>query len=172
MGNRHAIYGMPTVELVEWLREQIGEVSAIEIGSGATGLGRHVGIPMTDADMQSRPDIRMYYVMSGQPTITLPADVERIDANAAVRKYNPHTVVGMWVTQRWRPGMPDHVGALVDGVDETDLLRRVKRYIVIGNDAVHGDKDIMALPHCTYRFPWLRSRATYPEKNAIYVWEP
>src|SRR5271170_675184 len=55
-------YGLPTIELVEYLKELIGGRSAIEIGAGNGDLGRHLGIPMTDSRLQEDPVIRERYL--------------------------------------------------------------------------------------------------------------
>jgi hypothetical protein len=95
-----ARYGVPSVELVTVLRAIIGDQPALEIGAGMGDLGFHLGIRMTDSALQvTRPEVRLYYGLLGQPTIDPPSDVERIDANEAVKKYRPKVVIASWVTQ-------------------------------------------------------------------------
>ena len=71
----YARYGLPTVELVDWLLDRIGGRSAIEIGAGCGDLGSQLGIPMTDNFCQSWPDVQLLYKATGQPTIQYGADV-------------------------------------------------------------------------------------------------
>jgi hypothetical protein len=53
---KNAFYGLPTMELVEWLKEKIGKRSAIEIGAGNGAFGRALGIPMSDSFQQDATD--------------------------------------------------------------------------------------------------------------------
>lgn len=166
------VYQLPTTELVEWMQQRIGARSALEVGAGRGWLGRALGVRATDNHCQSWPDVRAVYAAMGQPVTEYGTDVECIAANPAIAKYRPEVVFGCWVTQwadpqkRMPPG-----GGSVYGIDEHDVLRRVQTYIVVGNDAVHGKKEITARSHETVRAAWLWSRATYPEQNAIYVWD-
>lgn len=168
LAHQYGIYQFPTQELVDWLATQVTGVSAIEIGAGNGSIGRALGIPATDSHQQSDPTTRALYALMGQPCIEYPPDVERLDAAAAIEKYKPHTVIGCWVTQKAFEG--DKSGN-IHGIDEEALLSSVKRYIVVGNHKVHGEKRIMALPHQELSFPWVVSRASAPELNRIYVWE-
>lgn len=56
------------------------------------------------------------------------------------------------------------------GVDEGKLIKQVETYIHIGNRHPHK-KRILKYPHEEYQFPWLVSRAQYPEDNVIFVWD-
>ncbi len=56
------------------------------------------------------------------------------------------------------------------GPREEEIINACEMYIVIGNENTHGDKRILALPHETFKFPWLVSRAKDQTKNVIYVW--
>jgi len=164
---QRARYCVPTAELVMVLRNLIGGRSALEVAAGHGDIGRHLGIRMTDSAMQCRPEVREHYATLGQPTIDPPPDVERLDANAAVRKYKPEVVVASWLTQRWRPG-DDH--GSIHGADEREILKRARLYVHIGNDGIHGKKRVCFKPHRVIKAPWLLSRSGVPEENAIYVW--
>lgn len=171
--SRHAIYGVPTIELVEWLRNFIGAQRAVEIGAGNACLGLHLGIMSTDSYMQCNPQMKRYYESVGQPFTEPPVEVLKYDAKKAVKTLHPVIVVASWVTQRFVSGIDQNgiAQASIFGVDEVTLLRNVKRYIHIGNEDSHGKKHILAKPHQTFKFPWLISRAQNPEKNVIYVWD-
>lgn len=166
--HKHAVYQFPTLELIDWLRDQIGGEKAIEIGAGHGAIARALGILATDSYQQADPLMQALYGAMGQPVIQYPADVKKADAGEAVRLNSPHTVIGAWVTQKYKAG---DVNGNIWGVDEEWLLKRVKRYILIGNAKIHGDKRIMRHPHLEFEFPWLVSRASAPELNRIYVWE-
>ena len=185
----HGVYGFPTAELIEWLAAQrhIGcalscgdrwrmcsaGVKTIEIGAGNGAIGRGLGIPCTDSKNMERDDVRLMYAAMGQPTTEYPDDVHRYEAREAIYTFRPHTVVASWVTQKFKRGI-DVVGeayASVYGVDEEWLVGKVARYILIGNEAVHAKKRIMAIPHETHSFPWLVSRAAEQSLNRIWVWQ-
>lgn len=84
--HKNARYGLPTIELIDWLHEEIGTRSAIEIGAGHGDLSFHLGVPATDNYMQRRPEVAAHYRLTGQPTIDYPARVEHLDASAAIIK--------------------------------------------------------------------------------------
>jgi hypothetical protein len=54
--------------------------------------------------------------------------------------------------------------------DEQEILDTGVNYIHIGNDEIHGDREITNKPHQTYYFDWLVSRGKYRSKNCLYVW--
>jgi len=180
--NKHAIYQIPTQELIDWLREQIGDRSAIEIGSGHGAIGRALDIPRTDSfmqidafngvpsDLMSRQQQQMmtsYFSLLRQPPTDPPEDVEKLNAAEAVEKYNPQVVIGAFITHRWKPGMS---GGNEFGVEEEDILAAAETYIHIGNKSTHYQKPLLDSPHTMYQFPWLVSRAFNRTENAIWVW--
>jgi hypothetical protein len=168
--NARSRYGIPSLELVAFLRLVIGERSAIEIGAGQGDLGSILGIRMTDSGMQRDPAIEAIYKMLGVETTKPPPDVELIDGNAAVRKYRPAVVVASWVTQFWRPEDGPDAQASMFGVDEGAILDAVECYVFIGNVNSHGQKRILARPHQAIYAPFLFSRAQKPELNCIWIW--
>jgi len=168
---RFARYGLPTLELVQWLKKRIGRRMAIEIGSGAGDLAYYLQIPATDNRMQEWPTIRFHYALTGQPTIQYPDFVQSLDALDAVHHYQPEVVVASWVTEWIDPALPyPESGGNVWGVKEDRLLATGCEYILIGNLGVHGRKKIMAEPHLEFTFPFLRSRAVRPRLDRIFVW--
>ena len=167
----HSRYGLPTVELVQWLKAQIARRAAIEIGSGAGDLAFHLGIPATDNRMQEWPRIKRHYKVAGQPTIKYPDFVRSLDAVGAVHTLKPQVVIASWVTQ-WIDGDGPVRCGNPHGVKEEQILALGVTYILIGNIAVHGDKQIMGLPHQEHNLPFLRSRAHQPELNRVWVWNP
>ncbi|MBS1722714.1 MAG: hypothetical protein JSS66_06865 [Armatimonadetes bacterium] len=164
---RNAVYTFPTLELVEHLRGLINGRRALEVGAGNGHLGRLLGVPMTDSAMQTEPGIAAHYRTIGQAPTNPPADVERIDAEAAVAKYRPQVVLASWLTHKWEPGMTE---GNEFGPDERNIIGQVETYIHIGNDRVHSQKPAWVLPHNKAWHPWLVTRAGAPEKNHIAVW--
>jgi hypothetical protein len=167
---KNARYGFPTIELIDWLKEQIKDQFAIELAAGKGDLGRHLGIMQTDSYMQLIPEVTAFYALTRQPIIEPPESVYKYDANQAINCFKPDIAIASWLTQRFRQGDPEDVKASVYGAEEFEIIDKVKVYIHIGNENVHGTKRILCFPHETYRFPWLVSRAEDPAKNLIYVW--
>jgi hypothetical protein len=164
-------YGLPTRELIAWLKDKIGSRKAIEIGSGHGDLAFHLGIPATDSWMQTRPDVAAYYHLTGQPAIHYPAWVEKLEAIEAIKKYKPQVVVGSWITHWVSPHKipPNNVGSIY-GVKEHLIIDRGLTYIMIGNDDVHRFKPIMQRKHESLTLPFLRSRAKHPGLDRVYIW--
>jgi len=168
--HRHARYGLPTVELIAWLREQIGARKAIEIGSGSGDLAYHLGIPATDNRMQEWKDVISYYAATGQPVIRYPATVQSLDAVDAVALHKPEVVVASWVTEWIDPHLPmPPQGGNMYGVKEDQIVATCT-YILIGNLHTHGRKKIMRQPHQEYALPFLRSRARFPDLDRVWIW--
>lgn len=137
--HKYGLYCFPTTELIEHLAGILeGGGSAIEIGCGLGVIGRALGIPITDSRMQEWPAIKQYYDLCRQPTIQYPADVEELDALAAVQKYHPDIVIGSYITHLWRPGMKT---GNQYGVDTIQLINSVGEYYMIGNLNIHTKDD-------------------------------
>jgi len=167
----YARYGLPTKEMVEWLKKHIGKKSAIEIGAGHGDLGRALGIPMTDNYCQTWPDVKEFYEAAEQPVIAYGEDVERLDALEAAQKYKPDIIIGQWVTHWIDPALSVPVGGgSMYGVKEDLLLKECKTYIVLGNKNIHGHKPILKQKHAELKLPFIRSRASSPKENVVYVW--
>lgn len=169
--HKHARYGLPTRELIVWLKDLIGSRTAIEIGSGAGDLAFHLGIPATDNRMQEWPTIQSLYQAAGQPVIQYPGFVQTLDALDAVAFHQPDVVIASWVTEWIDPNLPPPPGGgNAWGVKEDKLLATGCIYILIGNEKIHGQKTIMRQPHREHALPFLRSRATYPALDRVWVW--
>ncbi len=74
---RRGRYGLPTRELVDFLKEKIAGRRVIEIGAGMGDLGFHLGVTMTDSHIQTLPEMRMLYKLQGAEPIAPPSDVEK-----------------------------------------------------------------------------------------------
>lgn len=162
----YGIYQIPTLELIEFLKKEIVG-TAIEIGSGNGVLGRWLGIPATDSRMQEFPDVKPVYDLMKQPTVQYGDNIIKLEALEAVNQFNPDTVIGSWITQ-YDP--TSKIGNPY-GVRENEILKKVDKYIMIGNVNTHYNKDIMFKPHRKLFFPWLISRAANQRLNVIYIWE-
>ena len=168
-GVRHGIYGFPTTELVDFLRERIDCRLAIEIGSGNGVMAAALGIPATDNRQQDDPAVRAYYDSIAQPVVRYGNEVERLDAAGAIAKYKPEVVVASWVTHRFDTARQD-AGGSMSGVDERALLNACETYLFVGNEQVHAKKAIWALPHTKFTPPWLFSRAMNGSSDFVAIW--
>lgn len=167
----HARYGIPTQELIAWLKTIIGNRRAIEIGSGSGDLAHHLGIQATDSRMQDNPEIRAMYQMTRQPTIAYPPFVRKLEALDAVEEYDPDVVVASWVTRWIDPDKPMPAsGGSIFGVKEEKIVEKGITYVLIGNHSVHGNKDILKLDHRELNLPFLRSRSSKPDLNRVWIW--
>lgn len=164
------IYGLPTTELVDWLKSHIVKDKTIEIGAGNGALGRTLGIPITDSCMMNDPLIASLYALQGQPITSYPDDIIEMDAVSAVKHFKPSVVIGNWVTHKYRED--EHWrGGNVFGIDEDFILDNVNKYIVIGNSTVHMNKRILDRDHTKVSFSWVRSRSMNSYANIIYIWD-
>lgn len=167
---RHGLYGLPTVELVDWLRARVDGRSAIEIGAGHGRLADALDIRATDNRMQEWPAIRMIYDLQGQPPVTYGPNVETVDANRAVRRYKPDVVVGSWVTHRYNPRRHSR-GGNEHGPDLPAILAEVDELILVVNEKTHAKNPLMDVPHETYTPPGLYSRALTGAPDQVAVWK-
>lgn len=164
---KRGVFQIVTEELVQWLHDAIAGRRAIEIASGNGALGQALGIPCTDSRFHDRAAVRLQLQVLGHAPIRYGRHVERLDAAAAIRKYDPEVVVGAWVVQQAEDGLG--LGHSM-GVREWDVVGQ-RTYLHVGNKVVHAAKRINAAPHSEYFFPWLFSKALQPEANQICVWE-
>ncbi len=150
-----AYYCLPTSELIDFLRTEIGEMSAIEIGCGHGEMARALDVPATDSKLQEREDIKLAYQLAQQPLIEYPNHVVKLDANEAIDYYNPQVVFGSYITKKSDiPGDGNFWG-----VDEPSFIHRLKKYIHIGAYKTHRTKPLMELPHTEHNPSWLICRS-------------
>lgn len=167
--HNYARYGIPTIELIDFLIQKIDGRSAIEIGSGHGDLGYHLNINMTDSKIQRKPEVQQVYKEMKQPLIDYPDDVEEIEALDAIEKYKPSVAIASWITTYAPSAMP--YGSSPYGIKEDKILDKIETFIIIGNNDLHRDKPICKLPHLEIYEPWIKSRATNLENNRIYIWD-
>lgn len=161
-------YVLPTEELIDYLDTLIGEDKAIEICAGNGYIGRELDIPITDSyQQQDDKETVVMYKLTNQPCIRYPKDVVKMEANAAVDFYHPHTVIGCFATHKWRN---DTQSGNYKGVDFKKLIRKVKRLILVGNLNIHKDNPLMDLPHEEIVLPGLITRSSNRELDRIFIW--
>jgi len=169
-GHKHGFYCFPTIELADWLKQEIDLKTTIEIGAGHGALARYLGVPATDSRYMETLEIKAYYAIINQPVTKYPDDIIKLNGVEAIEQYQPETVIGCWITHKYNE--TDHWrGGNMFGVDEEWILKNVNKYIMIGNEQTHMKKKILDLPHKEHKFPWLFSRSLEPTKNIIYIWE-
>lgn len=167
---KNGLYGLPTLELCQWLAERIAGRSAIEIGAGHGRLAEHLGIMATDNYMQHESSpLYETYLRMGQPPVHYGANVENLEALAAVKKYKPQVVIGSWITHRYNPR--EHWrGGNQYGPDLRAILELIEEYVLIGNRVTHRDNPLWDIPHEIFYPPGLYSRAMR-ERDFIAVWK-
>lgn len=172
LGHHTALYGLPTLELVAWIKDYIGGRSAIEIGAAHGLLAQALGIPATDSYQQADPAMAAYYALMGQATVRYGAHVERLDALQAVAKHRPQVVVASWVTHKYLM-IRNEAGGNAMGVDEEALLDSgIEAYVFIGNSVTHKHKSIWTRPHRFIEQDFVYSRAAQPgAQDFLCVWE-
>ncbi|MBE9044921.1 hypothetical protein IQ255_10965 [Pleurocapsales cyanobacterium LEGE 10410] len=164
-----AIYQIPTIELVDWLKANFNLDKAIEIGAGNNYFYHPLGIKSIDNYSEQIPAVKLVHELLNQPSTNPPPEVEKLDAIAAIEKYQPETVITSWMTIKGND-TEEVDGGHRYAPDEFEVLDTGVTYVFIGNEDIHCDRLIMNKPHKTYHFDWLVSRGYYPEKNCIYVW--
>lgn len=169
-GNRHGIYSFPTVELVDYLRQLIGERSAIEIAAGHGVLAQALGIPATDSRQQEKDYWRNIILAAGITPVPYGPNVIEVHASRAVRDFEPQVVVACYVCHRYDRNQHD-AGGNMAGVDERDVLANCHTYVMVGHEHVHRNSALWALPHTIEYPPFVYSRARHPGRDFIAVWQ-
>ncbi len=159
--NKHGFYGLPTEELVEWVKDRIDGRTAIEIGSGNGTLGRALGIRRTDNWIQATPEMRQRYAENRVQVVRYANDVRKMDYKKAITKFKPKVVVAQWVTNIERNNL---------GMDEQWILQNCETYIHVGHARVHEVKTIRDQPYEEHHPPGLYSRS-HREGEVVYIWE-
>ncbi len=167
-GHKNGIYSFPTVELVERLKKIIDGRSAIEIGAGHGVLADALGIPGTDNRQQEMPQYAAAYALAGQPRVKYGPNIVELHASKAVRHFKPEVVIGCWVTHKWSKHEPWREGNEI-GVDEVDVMRQCKTYVLVGNEHTHRHSRIWAYNPAIEYPDWLYSRASNGKRDLIAV---
>lgn len=165
--NEESLYVLPTEELLCFLDHEIGENTAIEVGAGIGIIGRELSIRTTDSHQQSDAFMKQLYKAYNTPPIKYPKYIEKIDAVSAARKYRPHTILGCFVTHKWRH---DTQSGNDFGIDMTKMFSFAKKFILVGNKKIHKDNPLMRIPHMEIELEGLITRGAVPELNRIFIW--
>jgi len=167
-GHKYGMYTLPTLELIKELKTLIGNINAIEIGSGVGILGKELGIRCTDSFCQEIPAVKAHYALHKQPTIKYGPHVQKRDAEWVARKWRPDIVFGSWITHKY---VDEKISGNAYGPDEEIILDNCCTYILLGNERTHGMKPIMKHnPKIIKDFPGYISRSNYPEDDSVYIW--
>ena len=155
--HHYGVYQFPTVELFEVLKSVITDFDkCIEIGAGRGDVGRLLGIRMTDSHLQARKEVAELYAQTGQPIIKYPNDVLKLDYKDALKKYRPKTVLGCWVTHKYNAQF-HQAGGNMYGIDSDLVLKRVERFVFVGN----------LITHRHWRVPNMSEQNTYFREGII-----
>lgn len=174
----NGVYGVPSLELMDILESHIKDADkTIEVGGGNGVFGRYLGLVSTDSFIQNKPEIKAYYALVAQPIVNYGKDVLQYEASEAILHHKPSHVLGSWVTQYVAPDDPNAIGGMGSeyGLKELEFVPLLQKYIVYGNEYVHGKKYILSDP----RFKVTKifdeknffSRASVPEANCLYIVE-
>jgi hypothetical protein len=169
------IYGIPSQELIDIINTHLVAYKSIEVGGGCGVFGRALNIPSTDSMIQSNPAVAAYYAALQQPVVSYGKDVIELEASAAINKFKADVVFGSWVTQYHSPLDTETLigGGSVHGLRESEFMPLIKKYIVYGNDLIHGQKEIFMNPKYKveriYNVQDFFSRASKPELNCLYI---
>jgi hypothetical protein len=125
--------------------------------------------------IQNDPAVRMYYRALGQPIVNYGNHVINLEASDAINQFKPEVVFGSWVTQYVAPDAATELCGQGSeyGLKESEFLPKIKKYIVYGNDSIHGHKKILNdrkyKVERIYNGEGFFSRASRPELNCLYV---
>lgn len=169
---KYGIYNVPTLELIDFLRGEIGKYlkGTIEIGAGNGAMATVLGILATDSYMQEDKKIKEFYGAFNQPITRYGFNVTNMEGNRAVNYFKPSVVIASWVTHKYNSAEHWREGNMF-GVNEGSILKKVKKYIFIGNTKSHNCKPILDIPHKEVKAEWLLSRSLSREENMIWIWE-
>jgi len=163
---KHGLYTIPNIDLIEQMKQMFSKHSTIEIGAGNGGYGLALQIPTTDSHQQARPEMIMLYKTLGQAPIIYPKFVEKLDALSAVEKYKPYQVFGSYITHKY-----NGINGNADGVNEELMLTKIQRYVMLGNLHVeaHATKPLLSKPHQQIHSPFIIARAQNQNYNRFFV---
>ncbi len=168
--HHYAIYQFPTIELLELLKNVIGDDldNCIEIGAGRGDVGRLLGVKMTDSKQQDKKQYQEMYAKIKQPTIIYPSDVKGLNYKEAIKKHRPKTVLGCWVTHKYDP-KHHSAGGNIEGIESDYIIKRAK-FVFVGNLETHKNWRIPEMcQYKTYFNEGIISRAANHAANFVAV---
>ena len=169
------IHCLPTLELIDFLKDEIGIQRlgkiAIEIGAGHGAIAQALNIISTDSFQQNDLNIKAFYAKSKQPTVKYGKGIHKLDADEAIDKFTPSTIIGAFITHKYNKEHCLTEGNMY-GVAEEKIIEKGIKYIFIGNKSTHQKKYICkAYPNFkTYQFDWLFAKVKNQHDNVIWVW--
>jgi hypothetical protein len=177
---KHAINVYPTLELLAFLKDIIGDRNAIEVGAGNGQIGRNLGIRCTDSYMMGRDEWKKFTDKMNEQNganvqgyIKYDPMVEKLTAYEAVKKYAPDIIIGGYVPQHitFRESKEGTLRGNIEGINEVDLVNSGSLYIMIGTIPLHSNRKVMqAIPnHAELKFPWLYCDTMMHENNRIWM---
>jgi hypothetical protein len=160
---KFALYNIPTIELIEFIKSIIQNKRTIEIGSGNGIMAKMLNIKATDLKLQEHPEIKLAYAIFGQEIIKYRENIEKIEALEAVNKYNPEIVIGSWLSDK-----NNIIDKMYVGVNEEEIIKKAI-YVHIGNSNTHKNKTILKYPHKTIDMPLVSRRGL--NNNVIWIFD-
>lgn len=170
---REGYYSLPTEELIEFLKNEIGtEEKVIEIAAGNGVYGRELGIVSTDSYLQKlNPQVKLAYEQTQQTIVPYGNDVKPLEAMEAVRKYKPRIIVVAWGTHKFDRKKPLEKGNQY-GIEYEKIMayQSVEKIILIGDLEIHKFNPVHKKATRIIQEDWIVSRSTQ-NKNAIIIYE-
>lgn len=167
------IYTFPTMELIDWLNDQVDEVyedtitPAIEIGCGNGWIGRSLEIPFSDSRVHDKLEIKMMMESCGCIPIQYPDDVKTLEASDAIRMYHPEYIIASYPVAKFIPG--SDYGS-VYGIDQQFVSTHCHKYFFIGNKRVHSRDPLMKRKHQEIELDGLITRGDNSQAR-IFIFE-
>ena len=166
-------YSLPTNELIQCLRDEIGEEEkVIEIAGGNGLLARELGIVSTDSYVQKlNPKVRLHYAKIQQPIVKYGNNVAPLEALEAVKRHKPKIIIVAWGTHKFDRKAPLESGYDY-GIDFKKIMAypSVEKIILIGDLEIHKFNPIHKNATRIIQEDWIVSRSTR-NKNAIMIYE-
>jgi hypothetical protein len=169
------IYCLPTTELIEFLKQEIGKQRmgniAIEIGAGNGAISRELNIIATDSYMHNDLNVQVHYKRSKQPITKYGNNIHKLDAEQAIKKFTPKTVIGSFITHKFKEERRFEAGNMY-GVEEEAIIQVGTKYIFIGNEETHKEKYVKKLfpDYKQHKFDFLICKVIDQKKNVIWIW--
>ena len=177
--NMFNIWVAPTLELIDILDDEIGDMSCIEICAGLGAIGRELGITTTDSHLHSTEEFKNTFGKMRGIAIDMkyPSDVEKLEASEAVDKYKPECVLGCYAVPKWTEKKATEYflkyrkelkGSVV-GVDYDYILPKVKKLILVGHDGLYSQHTFFNRKHRAVISKNIVTRHTVEGNSAIYI---
>ena len=179
--NAFHIWVVPTLELIDILDDEIGDLSCVEICAGLGIIGKELGITTTDSHLHASEEYRNATkdVMGNIPDMFYPSYVQKFEASEAVDEFRPECVLGCYAVPKWteekaRKYYFEHgkelQGSMV-GVDYDYILPKVKKLILVGHKALYNQYSFFKRRHRVIINKNILTRHSIEGQSGIYVFE-